>query len=386
MKKLAVIVFFATLSLILIGLIIVMSASSTYSATKFNSAFYLFNQHLYKVIFGFAMLVVFSFVPYEWYKKISKPAIMLTALLLLVTLLIAPQVKGSGRWLNLGFTTIQPSDIAKLVLIIHLAFLLERKRDYIKDLKNGYMALLVWVIIIVVLIFFQPNVSTALLITAVSLTMIFVGGAKLKHVLLSSLGLLISAGTLVMLFPHSKKRILSFISSFGENGELAHQVKQGVISLGSGGLFGLGIGGSKQSNLFLPESYGDFILAILGEETGFVGVIVVLFLYLTLFAAGILIAKKAKDRFGQMLAFGITYSIIIYAFANTAVATGSLPATGFPLPFISYGGTSVVFLCISIGILINIAISNYSPENSKLKSKETNSFNKPALAVEELSK
>jgi len=384
MKKLAVIIFFATLCLILIGLIIVMSASSTYSATRFNSAFYLFNQHLYKVVFGFAMLIIFCFVPYEWYRKISKPAILVTALLLLMTLFIAPQVKGSGRWLNLGFTTIQPADIAKLVLIIHLAFLLEKKREYVTELKNGFMTLLSWVLIIVALIFFQPNVSTAILITVVSLTMIFVGGARIKHVLISSLVLICSAGTLMMIFPHSRKRILSFIYSFGENGQLAHQVKQGIISLGSGGLFGIGIGGSRQSNLFLPESYGDFILAILGEETGFVGVVIVLFLYLTLFTAGILVAKKTKDRFGQMLAFGISFSIIIYAFANTAVATGVVPTTGFSLPFISYGGTSVVFLCISIGILINIAINNYSLEKSKLKSTENNSYNKTTLAVEEI--
>lgn len=129
MKKLAVIVFFATLSLILIGLIIVMSASSTYSATKFNNSFYLFNQHLYKVLFGIAMLIAFSFIPYEWYRNVSKPAVISAALLLLITLIIAPQVKGSGRWLNLGFTTIQPADIAKLVLIIHLAFLLEKRKN-----------------------------------------------------------------------------------------------------------------------------------------------------------------------------------------------------------------------------------------------------------------
>jgi cell division protein FtsW len=267
MKKLAVIVFFATLSLILIGLIIVMSASSTYSATKFNNSFYLFNQHLYKVLFGIAMLIAFSFIPYEWYRNVSKPAVISAALLLLITLIIAPQVKGSGRWLNLGFTTIQPADIAKLVLIIHLAFLLEKKKEYVTELKNGFLALLSWVFIFVVLIFFQPNVSNALLITVVSLTMIFVGGARLKHVLVSSLVLLASAGVFMMFLTHSRKRILSFIHSFGENGQLAHQVKQGIISLGSGGLFGIGIGGSRQSNLFLPESYGDFILAILGEET-----------------------------------------------------------------------------------------------------------------------
>jgi len=136
--------------------------------------------------------------------------------------------------------------------------------------------------------------------------------------------------------------------------------------LGSGGILGVGIGHSQQSNLFLPEAYGDFIFAILGEETGFIGSVIVLILFLVIFIAGILIAKKAKDEFGQLLAFGITFSIIMYAFVNIAVATGLFPTTGLPLPFISYGGTSLLFLCISVGILINIAISNSINEKKQL--------------------
>lgn len=383
MKKLAVIVFFATFSLILIGLIMVMSASSTYSAAKFDNSFYLFNSHLFRVGLGLVLLAAFSFIPYEWYKKFSKPAVMLGALLLLITLIIAPQVKGSGRWLNFGFITVQPADIAKLLLIIHLAYLLEKKREDISDFRNGFMFLFIWALIIAGLIFIQPNVSTAALIIVISLTMMYVGGARLKHIFISSAGLIISAGAFAMILPHSRKRILSFISSFGEGGELGHQLKQGVISLGSGGLFGVGIGNSRQSNLFLPEAYGDFIFAILGEETGFVGVTVVLFFYLMLFVAGILIAKKAKDKFGQMLAFGISFSIIIYAFVNAAVATGLFPTTGLPLPFISYGGTSIIFLCASIGILINIAIYNHALDKDKNKSTESNMYGKTALAVEE---
>lgn len=385
MKKLAVIVFFATFSLILIGLIMVMSASSTYSAAKFDNSFYLFNSHLFRVGLGLVLLAAFSFIPYEWYKKLSKPAIMFGALLLLITLLIAPQVKGSGRWLNFGFITVQPADIAKLLLIIHLAYLLEKKREDIADFRNGFMYLFIWVIIIAGLIFIQPNVSTAALIVIISLTMMYVGGARLKHIFLSSAGLIISAGTFAMILPHSRKRILSFVSSFGEGGELGHQLKQGVISLGSGGLFGVGIGNSRQSNLFLPEAYGDFIFAILGEETGFVGVVFLLLSYVVLFVAGILIAKKAKDKFGQMLAFGISFSIIIYAFVNAAVATGLFPTTGLPLPFISYGGTSIIFLCASIGILINIAIYNHAFDKDKKKSKEAEMYGKTNLAVEEIS-
>ena len=135
-------------------------------------------------------------------------------------------------------------------------------------------------------------------------------------------------------------------------------MKQALLGFGSGGLFGVGIGHSRQSNLFLPEAYGDFIFAVMGEELGFIGAVTVLSAYLVLFVAGVIIAKKTADRFGQLLAFGISFSIIIYAFINVAVSTGLFPTTGLPLPFISYGGTSLIFMSISVGILINIAISN----------------------------
>ena len=331
------------------------------------------------------MMAIFSFIPYEWYKKISKPVILVTVLLLIITLIFAPQVKGAGRWLNLGFITIQPADIAKLVLIVHLAYLLEKKRDDILDFRNGFMYLFIWVIIIAGLIFIQPNVSTAVLIVVISLTMLYVGGARLKHILLSSLSLIIVSGSFAMLLSHSRKRILGFVESFSDGGNINHQLKQGVLSLGSGGIFGVGIGNSRQSNLFLPESYGDFIFAILGEETGFIGAIVVLLFYVVLFVAGILIAKRVKDKFGQMLAFGISFSIIIYAFVNAAVATGLFPTTGLALPFISYGGTSIIFLSASVGILMNIAIYNHQTEKDKEKQKqvEIESLKKNDLAFQD---
>ena len=384
MKKLAITVFFATFCLILIGLIIIMSASNSYSATKFDSSFHLFTSHLFRVVIGLVFMLTFSFIPYEWYKRISKPAILSISFILFITLWIAPHVKGAGRWLNLGFTTVQPADIARLILIIHLAYLLERKRDDILDFKNGFRFLFVWVIIVAGLIFIQPNVSTAALIVIISLTMLYVGGARLKHIFLSSFGLIIAAGSFAMIIPHSRKRILDFIGAFGDGGELTHQLKQGILSLGSGGIFGVGIGNSRQSNLFLPEAYGDFIFGILGEETGFLGVVVVLLFYMVLFIAGVLIAKKAKDKFGQMLAFGISFSIIIYAFVNAAVATGLFPTTGLPLPFISYGGTSIIFLSASIGILINIAIYNHQTEKDKQKQIDIKMLKKTTLAIEDI--
>jgi cell division protein FtsW len=195
--------------------------------------------------------------------------------------------------------------------------------------------------------------------------MLYVGGAKFTHIAASSASLIAVGGSLAMIFAHSRARILGFINSLSNGGDINMQVKQAIYGLGSGGLLGVGIGNSKQNNLFLPEAYGDFIFAILGEETGFVGVITILLFYMALFVAGILVAKKAKDKFGQMLAFGISFSILISAFINAAVATGLFPTTGLPLPFISYGGTSIIFLSASVGILLNIAILNTKTEKDK---------------------
>ena len=372
MKKLGLTIFFDSFALMLLGLIIVMSASSAYSVLKFDNVFYLFNSHLFKVFLGIVAIVVFAFIPYEFYRSLSKPAIIITTVLLLVTLFFAPNIKGAGRWLNLGMMSIQPADIAKLVLIIHLAVLLEDKSNMIENYRHGFLYLFIWIMIVSGLIMVQPNLSSGIMMIFISLVLIYAGGAKFKHILasLAVSGLVIFL--IAMIFPHSRSRIFTFISSIMNGGDINFQVKQALLSLGSGGIFGVGIGNSMQSNLFLPEAYGDFIFAILGEELGLIGSIGVLFSYLVLFVAGILIAKKTTDRFGQLLAFGITVSIVFYAFVNVAVTTGILPTTGLPLPFISYGGTSLIFLCISVGILINIAFTNHMRANGVIYVKDEN--------------
>jgi cell division protein FtsW len=370
MKKLGFFIFFDSFAMMLLGTIIVMSASSTYSVFKFDSLFHLTNSHLIKVLIGLLLIVIFSAIPYGFYKKYSKLAIITIVFLLIATLIFAPNIKGAGRWINLGIISFQPADAAKLILIIHLAVLIEAKDELISNFKQGYLYLFIWILLISGLILIQPNISNGLLVLATSLAILFVGGAKIKHILSSFLFCLFFGGTIAMLFAHSRSRIMTFITSLHSGGDINIQVKQAILGLGSGGLLGVGIGHSRQSNLFLPEAYGDFIFAILGEEMGFIGSILLLICFLTLFIAGLLIAKKTKDKFGQLLAFGIIFSIIMYAFVNVAVSIGLVPTTGIPLPFISYGGTSLIFMCISIGILINIALSNNLKEQIGSESKK----------------
>jgi cell division protein FtsW len=262
-----------------------------------------------------------------------------------------------------------------LTLIIHLAVLLEDKTNLIDSYRHGFLYLFIWVMLFAGLIMIQPNISSGIMLITISLIMIYAGGGRLKHILVSMLASMVVVGSAAMIFSHSRSRIISFIESLFNGGDINFQVKQALYSLGSGGIFGVGIGNSMQNNLFLPEAYGDFIFAILGEETGFVGSLLVLLSYLIFFVAGILIAKKATDKFGQLLAFGITITITLYAFVNVAVTTGILPTTGLPLPFISYGGTFLIFICISIGILINIALTHHLRQKSNIDDSLTNNIN-----------
>jgi cell division protein FtsW len=194
-----------------------------------------------------------------------------------------------------------------------------------------------------------------MIIVLTSFTLLYVGGARFKHIAFTLGGAATVGFTMMMLFAHSRERILGFVNSLFNGESMNLQVFQAKVALGSGGLIGKGMGNSRQSDLFLPESYGDFIFSILGEEYGFVGAILTLMVYLAIFLAGLIIAKKATDKFGQLLAFGLSFNIIISAFINAGVVSGLLPTTGITLPFISFGGTSIIMFGMSVGIILSIA-------------------------------
>lgn len=347
------------LGLMLLGTFIVFSASGTYSEFKFHDYYFLFKNHIVKVIIAILAMIVMALIPYDFYKKISKPSLLIIIVMLLITLILNQKLNGAARWISLGFLNFQPSEIAKIILIMHIAKMIESKGELIKDFDNGFKYFLIWIILVASIVVFQPNFSTAIIICLISFTLIFIGGGKLSHLLaISLIGFL--AGIIVFFsFPHVKIRLIQYFSSLFGIGELNMQVLQAKIGLGSGGVVGVGFGLSRQSDLFLPESYTDFIFSILGEELGFIGAMVVLLIYFAIFITGVLIAKRAKDKFAHLLAFGISFNIIITALINVAVVTGLVPTTGITLPFISYGGTSIIIFAASVGILINIAQSDY---------------------------
>lgn len=339
---------------IVLGCVIVLTASGTYSFWKFNNFYFLFKSHLWKVCAAIAMMIIFSYIPYDIFRNYSKLALISIIIVLALTFFFAPKVKGAQRWIDLGIIQFQPSEAAKVILIVHLAVMLERIGDDIKDFKKGFLLPFVWIGIVSVLVLAQPNVSTSLIIAITSFAILFVAGAKFKHILGILIPISLFAGSVIMLFNHSRERVLTFITSLMNGGDINIQVKQAKIALGSGGLIGVGLGHSRQSDLFLPEAYGDFIFSILGEELGFIGTVTVLFLFLFLFVVCLVIAKKAQDKFSQLLVMGLAFNIIVSAFINAAVVTGLIPTTGITLPFISFGGTSIILFAVSVGIIVNV--------------------------------
>ncbi len=350
--------------LISVGLLLVFS-SSGYVAAQKGAVFGFFNKHLIKVLLSLVFLLLGYFIPYEFYRSYSKLGMVFVILLLVGTLLFAPKIKGASRWIFMGGMQIQPSELAKIILVLHLSNMIVAKGEKMQSFQKGTLFGLIWIFITALLIFVQPNVSTAVIIVAVSFGLLYVGGSKFKHLASVSVPILLLGGTFAMIYSHSRQRIMMFVDALTTGSSNNYQVLQAKIALGNGGILGVGLGQSVQSNGFVPEAYGDFIFSILGEEFGFVGTVLILLAYLGLFYIGLQIAKQVKDRFGQLIVYGLTLLITFSAFVNTSVVVGLLPTTGITLPFISYGGSSLVFLCFSVGIVCNVAWQNFKTNESK---------------------
>lgn len=345
--------------LILLGCVLVFSASTAKSASEANVPYLYFKSHIWKVFIAIGLMIIFSSViKIEDLYKYDKYILLATVIFLVLTLIIGTKVNGARRWIDLGFTQFQPSELAKIVMIMHLAKVIDKKQSGIKDFKNGFLKVLILIGLVAALIMVQPNVSTSILLVLLSFTILYIGGARLKHIFLTLGGGAFITGIAAMMMSHSQERIMKYINSLVNGLDVTPQVLQAKIALGSGGFFGLGFGESRQSNMFVPEPYTDFIFSILGEETGFVGTITVLFLYLAIFAIGLIIAKKSNSTFKQLLIFGLSFNIILTAFINAAVVTGLVPTTGITLPFISFGGTSIMVFCVSVGIIINAGLEH----------------------------
>ena len=348
--------FFLTLLLVAVGLIVLLSASyaRAYHVTG-NSASY-FTSQLVFALMGVAAMLFVSRVPYDWYRKFYRVIFAVTVLLLAAVLLVGTNVNGATRWINLGFTQFQPSEIAKFSLIVTLSVIMSRCRDEIKSLRVFFLCAGSLVLIAVLLIL-EPHFSATIIIASLCFCMMAVGGVNWKYLgLVMAIG---GAGLLLLLLTggYTSERITAWLDPESDPLDSGLQILQSEYAIGSGGLLGLGLGKGRQKYLYLPEEHNDYIFAIACEELGFIGAVAILLLFALLILRGYWIAIHARDRFSMLLGMGLTTLLALQVLLNVAVVTNLLPATGISLPFFSSGGTALIMQLAECGIVLNISRS-----------------------------
>lgn len=356
-------IFLTVLILLSLGTIMVFSSSAAHAYNYFKGdTYYFLKKQALWVPLSFAAMFVTMNIDY---RKLGKwaPVLLVVSIVLLVLVAIpgiGVKRNGSRRWLDLGITDFQPSELAKLSIILFFSYSLAKRKDQLAYFFKGLLPYLILIGFFAGLLILQPHVSGTIIIGSVSCVILFCAGAKIKHFAILSLPVLSAMAFVVMFLEHARKRVFSFLNPFEDPRGDGYQVIQSLYAIGSGGLFGRGLGRSLQKFLYIPEPYNDFILSVMAEELGFIGIVAVLLLFLIFVWRGIKVSINAPDAFGSLVAAGITSLIALQVIFNVAVVTSSMPATGIPLPFFSYGGTSLIFLMSGVGILLNISrYSNY---------------------------
>lgn len=347
-----------TIVIFAVGILILASASMVLSQKNFGSiSYYFLKQLLYGGAVGGVALLFTQWMPYRTWKRIS--LFLMLASFALLALVFFPKIastyKGATRWLSFGPLSFQPSELLKLTFIIYLASWLDARRKEVASLSYGMIPFAMMLAIVGIFLIMQPDIGTLGVIIATAGILYFLGGGEVSQIAtLSSFGA-IMLYFLIQLKGYRLGRILVFLNPNLDPQGIGYQITQAFIAIGSGGFSGIGFGRSIQKYSYLPEPMGDSIFAIFSEEMGFIGAFILISLFCLLFWRGLYIAKKAPDVFGKLLASGISIGIMVQAFINMAAISGLLPLTGIPLPFVSYGGTSLAITLASIGILLNIS-------------------------------
>lgn len=348
------------LLLLSLGLIMVLSASSPTAISEGRSSYaYFIRQALFAVL-GLFFMIVISKIDYRIYKKFYIIGYIASIVLLAAVLVIGRKVNGARRWIYLTESlSFQPSEFVKLFMIVFYATILTKDREELGSFLKGWVKHLIWLLPIIGLLIIEPHLSASIVIIGICVIMMVLAGCKIWQIIVPGTVIGIPALMIAIFkipkFAHALKRITTFIDPWQDKLGDGWQVIQSLYAIGSGGLFGLGLGQSKQKYLYLPEPQNDFIFSVIAEELGFVGCVFVIILFAMLIWRGILVAMKAPDMFGSLLAIGITSLVGIQAIINIAVVTSSMPATGMPLPFFSYGGTALFILLCEMGVLLNIS-------------------------------
>ena len=344
------------LVLLTFGLIMLFSASYAYAYYQYGDSLYFIKRQAIFAVMGIAGMLFVSCVNYHVLLKFV-PWFFGGGLLLLVIVLFMPEQKGARRWIDLKIITFQPSEIMKFALVLLFAYLIMKNYDKMGTFRYGVLPFMIPLGIVCVLMILEPHLSGTILIVSIALVMMFVGGVKYRYyvalLIVAALGVL-----LVILYGgigYVEARLASWLDPFSDPQGDTYQTVQSLLAIGSGGFTGLGLGNSRQKYLYLPEPQNDFIFSIVCEELGFIGAVVLVTLFALFVVRGFIIASRAPDKFGSMLAVGLTAQIGIQVIVNIAVVTNTVPNTGISLPFFSYGGTALLMQLLQMGVVLNIS-------------------------------
>ena len=351
------VLFVALIGLLGFGIVMVYSASAVYAAQKFGAADYFLKRDLAYAALGLGALAIAARTDYGVWRRYAYPLLGLTFFLLVAVLLFGARINGARRWFHLGPLSFQPAELAKLSLVIYLARSLAQKMaaEKVKSFAIGFVPHMAIAGLMMLLLLKQPDLGTAVILGLTTLMLLFVAGAKVSYLVLAFLGATPIVYQAIVGTPWRLRRMLAYIDPWPFRYDVGYQITESLISIGSGGLFGLGLGDGKQKLFFLPEAHTDYILAIVGEELGLVGLLCVAATFMIIVWRGARAALRARDPFGCYLGFGITSLIALQAVVNLGVVLGALPTKGLPLPFVSFGGSTLVVDLFAAGILLNLS-------------------------------
>lgn len=343
--------------LIVFGLLMIYAASAYNAEKLFSNSEYYFQKQLKSFFIGLVVWLIFSKINYRFWQK--NALIMLIATIVLLVVIFIPgigyEAGGANRWVSIFGSSFQPSEIIKLTFIIYLAAWLEKRGENIRDFQSSFIPFAVIVGLVSLLIISQPDMGTMTIIVLISITMFIVAGALWTHVIAGLASIAIFLTFFIKSAAYRFQRFMTFLNPSGDQLGASYHINQSLITIGSGGLLGVGFGQSKQKLFYLPQAHTDSIFAIIVEELGFLRASLVILVFVLIAWRGLKIAKNAPDEFSKLLSVGIVAWIIIQAFINLSAMLGLIPLTGIPLPFVSYGGSSLVMLLAAIGILTNIS-------------------------------
>jgi cell division protein FtsW len=355
--KIDYILLIVVLALVGFGIVMVYSTTAILAGDRFGDpTFFLKRQAVYAAI-GFLLMIGMMFVPQERLKRFAYPILVLSILSLIAVLIpgIGHRAGGSMRWLRIQSLSFQPSEFVKLGLIIFLSYFLTKKEEKIRSFSFGFLPTILLSGLVIALVLKEPDFGAAIFLTAMVFLFLFVSGARVIYIAASFLVAIPVAYYFLTNVAYRYRRLMSFIRPWDDPGGTSFQIIQSFLSFGSGGLFGLGLGEGRQKLFFLPAPHTDFIFSVIGEELGLVGAMVMVLLFFIFTLRGIAIANSMEDRFGSYLALGVTLMVSLQAVINMGVVLGLLPTKGLTLPFISYGGTSLITNLVGVGILLRLS-------------------------------